>query len=90
MQNNLSVRLTLTAWVVAVATLAWASVASAQEEAVAEGTSAVVEAAGQPTDADNSDAPTPQTDPTDAVLEYEPAPEDQITADNVVSFPVDI
>ena len=90
MRSNVPARSPLTAWAVIAATLAWASVLSAQPEAVAETTSAVAVATDQPNDADNTAAPIPQTGPTGEVLEYEPAPEDQITADDVVSFPVDI
>ena len=90
MRSSVPARSPLKAWAVTAATLAWASVISAQPETIAETTSAVIEATDQPDQADAKAAPTPQTDPTGEVLEYEPAPEDQITADDIVSFPVDI
>jgi hypothetical protein len=59
---------------------------NAQEAAVTE--SASVEATDQLPDAEISEAPPPQADPTGSVLDYEPS--ESISEDLSVSFPVDI
>ena len=86
--SNVTARLTLTAWAITLTTLGWTNFVSAKEEAVAEVTPAAVEAVDRPSDAETSDSPPPQTDPTGAVLDYKPS--ESISEDLSVSFPVDI
>jgi hypothetical protein len=61
---------------------------NAQETAVTESAPASVEATDQLPDAEISEAPPPQADPTGSVLDYEPS--ESISEDLSVSFPVDI
>lgn len=86
--SNVTAQLTLTVWVITLTTLGWTNFVSAQEEAVAEVTPTAVEAVDQPSDADTSNSPPPQADPTGAVLDYKPS--ESISEDLSVSFPVDI
>lgn len=84
--SNTVVRSTLAAWAIALTMLTGVGLVSAQEAAVTEAAS--VEATDQPADAEISEAPPPQADPTGAVLDYEPS--ESISEDLSVSFPVDI
>ena len=86
--SNTVARSTLLAWAIALTMLTGVDLVSAQEAAVTEAAPASVEATDQPADAEISEAPPPQTDPTGAVLDYEPS--ESISEDLSVSFPVDI
>ena len=86
--SNTVVRSTLSAWAIALTMLAAVDMVSAQEAAVTEMDPASVEATDQPADAEITEAPLPQADPTGAVLDYEPS--ESISEDLSVSFPVDI
>ncbi|MEK9534756.1 MAG: hypothetical protein VW104_07765 [Halieaceae bacterium] len=79
-------RLTCITWAAALAMLTGVKLVNAQEAAVTE--SASVEATDQLPDAEISEAPPPQADPTGSVLDYEPS--ESISEDLSVSFPVDI
>ena len=86
--SNTVVRSTLVAWAIALTILTGVDLVSAQEGAVTEAAPASVETTDQPADAEISEAPPRQTDPTGAVLDYEPS--ESISEDLSVSFPVDI
>ena len=81
-------RLTCITWAAALAMLTGVKLVNAQEAAVTESAPASVETADQPADAELSEAPPPQADPTGSVLDYEPS--ESISEDLSVSFPVDI
>ncbi len=84
--SNTVARLTCITWAAALAMLTGVKLVNAQEAAVTE--SASVEATDQLPDAEISEAPPPQADPTGSVLDYEPS--ESISEDLSVSFPVDI
>ncbi len=84
--SNTVARLTCITWAAALAMLIGVKLVNAQEAAVTE--SASVEATDQLPDAEISEAPPPQADPTGSVLDYEPS--ESISEDLSVSFPVDI
>ncbi len=84
--SNAVARLTCITWAAALAMLTGVKLVNAQEAAVTE--SASVEATDQLPDAEISEAPPPQADPTGSVLDYEPS--ESISEDLSVSFPVDI
>jgi len=86
--SNTVVRSTLSAWAIALAMLTGVKLVNAQETAVTESAPASVEATDQLPDAEISEAPPPQADPTGSVLDYEPS--ESISEDLSVSFPVDI
>ena len=86
--SNTVVRSTLAAWAIALTMLTGVGLVSAQEAAVTEATPASVETTDQPANAEITEAPPPQADPTGAVLDYEPS--ESISEDLSVSFPVDI
>ncbi|MEL0260288.1 MAG: hypothetical protein VXA07_09245 [Halieaceae bacterium] len=81
-------RLTCITWAAALAMLTGVKLVNAQEAAVTESAPASVEATDQLPDAEISEAPPPQADPTGSVLDYEPS--ESISEDLSVSFPVDI
>ena len=88
--SNTVARLTCITWAAALAMLTGVKLVNAQEAAVTESASASasVEATDQLPDAEISEAPPPQADPTGSVLDYEPS--ESISEDLSVSFPVDI
>ena len=81
-------RLTRITWAAALAMLTGVKLVNAQEAAGTESAPASVEATDQLPDAEISEAPPPQADPTGSVLDYEPS--ESISEDLSVSFPVDI
>ena len=81
-------RLTCITWAAALAMLTGVKLVNAQEAAVTESAPASVEATDQLPDAEISEAPPTQADPTGSVLDYEPS--ESISEDLSVSFPVDI
>ena len=81
-------RLTCITLAAALAMLTGVKLVNAQEAAVTESAPASVEATYQLPDAEISEAPPPQADPTGSVLDYEPS--ESISEDLSVSFPVDI
>jgi len=84
--SNTVARLTCITWAAALAMLTGVKLVNAQEAAVTESASA--SATDQLPDAEISEAPPPQADPTGSVLDYEPS--ESISEDLSVSFPVDI
>ena len=86
--SNTVARLTCITWAAALAMLTGVKLVNAQEAAVTESAPASVEATYQLPDAEISEAPPPQADPTGSVLDYEPS--ESISEDLSVSFPVDI
>ena len=86
--SNTVTRLTCITWAAALAMLTGVKLVNAQEAAVTESAPASVEATDQLPDAEISEAPPPQADPTGSVLDYEPS--ESISEDLSVSFPVDI
>ena len=86
--SNTVAQLTCITWAAALAMLTGVKLVNAQEAAVTESAPASVEATDQLPDAEISEAPPPQADPTGSVLDYEPS--ESISEDLSVSFPVDI
>ena len=86
--SNTVARLACITWAAALAMLTGVKLVNAQEAAITESAPASVEATDQLPDAEISEAPPPQADPTGSVLDYEPS--ESISEDLSVSFPVDI
>ena len=86
--SNTVMRSTLSALAITLTMLTGVDLVIAQEAAVTEATPASVETTDQPANAEITEAPPPQADPTGAVLDYEPS--ESISEDLSVSFPVDI